>query len=338
VRPTFVCAVPRVFEKVYNKVLAGANEGSAVKKAILHWALGVGARTLAERLKGRAPSGLHAVQQNLADKLVFSKVRARFGGRVKFFISGSAPLSKQIAEFFFAVGLPVYEGYGLTETSAGTFLNRPGQFRPGTVGPPVPGTEVKIAPEDGEVLIRGRGVMRGYHGKPEATREVLDADGWFRTGDIGELEDGLLRITDRKKDLIKTSGGKYVAPQMVEGLLKVNCPFIGHVVVHGDNRNFCTALIGLEEEAIRAWAEKNGLGRPPYAELQVHPKVRDLIGAQVEHVNGQLPSYATIKKFSILTSELTIENGDLTPSLKLKRKVVEKRFKNILDGFYSEPR
>jgi long-chain acyl-CoA synthetase len=334
IRPTFVAAVPRIFEKVHAKVVGGAREAGGLKEKIFRWGLGVGRRVSAVQAQGRQPSFLLGLQRTVADRLVFSKLKKRFGGRLRYFISGSAPLSPELGEFFHAFGILILEGYGLTETSAASFVNRPDKFRFATVGAPLPGTEVTIAPSDGEILIRSRGVMRGYHNLPEATAETLDKDGWLHTGDIGTVEDGFLKITDRKKDLIKTSGGKYVAPQALEGKLKLLCPLISQVLVHGNNRNFVTALIALDPESIEKWASENGLAGVPYAELTAHPKVNELIGGFVNQLNADLPRYETIKKFAILPADLSIEAGDLTPSLKLKRKAVEGKHKSILDGFY----
>jgi long-chain acyl-CoA synthetase len=250
VRPTVMAAVPRIFEKVYSKILEGAKQGG-LKQKIFEWSLTVGKEVSALRQRGKEPSGLLAVKLAIADRLVFSKIKARFGGRLRFFVSGSAPLSREISEFFHAAGILIVEGYGLTESSAGSFFNRPTRYKFGTVGLPMPGTEVKLAPEDGEILIKSPGVMQGYHNQPDQTAEALTPDGWLRTGDIGEIDDdGFLRITDRKKDLIKTSGGKYIAPQAIESKLKAACPYIGQVIVHGDKRNYVTALIALEEEGM----------------------------------------------------------------------------------------
>jgi long-chain acyl-CoA synthetase len=336
VKPTFVAAVPRVFEKVHNKVVTGARDGGGMKLAIFRWAMGVGREVSALRQKGQEPGGFLGLKYKIADSLVFSKLRARFGGRVRFFISGSAPLARDLSEFFHAAGILVLEGYGLTETSAGSFVNRPDKFRFGTVGVPFNGTEVKIAKEDGEILLKGRGIMRGYRGLPDATRETKDDDGWLHTGDIGEVDpDGFLRITDRKKDLIKTSGGKYVAPQALEGKLKAICPYLSQVLVHGNNRNFCTALVTLDEEAAKKWGRDNGLGDLAIADLAKHAKVIELIQGYFNQLNKELPSYESIKKFAILPADLSQEAGDLTPSLKVKRKVVEQKNKELLDGFYA---
>jgi long-chain acyl-CoA synthetase len=243
-------------------------------------------------------------------------------------------LSREIAEFFHGAGIVIAEGYGLTESSAASFVNRPEDFRFGTVGPPLPGVEVQIA-ADGEVLIRGRGVMRGYYNLPEATADALDADGWLMTGDIGVLDDGYLKLTDRKKDLIKTSGGKYVAPQELEGKLKARSTLLSQVLVHGNNRNFVSALVTLSPEGAPAWARASGLEVSDYASLVAHPRVRAELESVVESLNKELPSHSTIKKFAILPRDLTQEEGELTPSLKVKRKSVETRYKAVLDGFYS---
>jgi long-chain acyl-CoA synthetase len=336
VKPTFVAAVPRIFEKVHNRVVLMAQEGSAVKKGLFRWALSVGKEySRRKRVKESVPITL-SVSHSLADKLVLSKVRNRFGGRLRFFVSGSAALSREVAEFFDAAGITILEGYGLTETSAASFINRPGEVRIGTVGQPLPGTEVKIAPEDGEILIRGRGVMRGYHGMAEATRETIDG-GWLRTGDIGVLsDDKFLQITDRKKDLIKTSGGKYVAPQAIEGQLKAASPYLSQVLVHGNNRNFVVALVTLDEDAVKKWAEANGQGGKSIAELSKLPEVTALVQGAVDEINKHLASYESVKKFGILPSDFTLEAGELTPSLKLKRKVIEQKHKALLDSFYGE--
>jgi len=335
VRPHIMAAAPRIFEKVYNKVIQGAKDGGPAKWRIFQWALGVGKRVSALRQAGRAPSGLLALEARLAHKLVFAKLEARFGGRIKLFISGSAPLSREIAEFFHACGILIVEGYGLTESSAASFVNRPTKFRFGSVGVPVPGTEVRIAPEDGEILLRSPGVMRGYHNLPDETAATLTPDGWLRTGDIGEIDgDGFLRITDRKKDLIKTSGGKYVAPQHIEGKLKAACPYLSQVIVHGDRRNFCSALLTLDEESLVAWAQQHGLGGKSYAELTRAPEVRTLLQTYIDQVNQGLSKWETVKKFEILPQDLTVEGGELTPSLKVKRKLVEKKYVDLLDGMY----
>ncbi|TDT34043.1 AMP-dependent synthetase/ligase [Naumannella halotolerans] len=333
VKPTWMAGAPRIFEKVRAKVMMGTQGG--LKGKIARWAFSVGQRTAPYRLAGKPiPKGL-ARQEKLADKLVFSKLRDRLGGNMRFMVSGSAKLSKQVQDWFYAAGLLIIEGYGLTETSAVSFVNDPRATRFGTVGPPMPGMAVKIA-DDGEVLLSGPGVARGYHNKPEETAESF-VDGWFHTGDIGELDDhGYLRITDRKKDLMKTSGGKYVAPQKVEGTVVANCPYASQVVIYGDGRKFITALIALDPEAITAWAEENGLSGKSVEELVDEPKVRELIKGYVDQANTRLERWETVKDFVILGSELSVEAGEVTPSMKIRRKAVVRRYQDQLDDLYPE--
>jgi long-chain acyl-CoA synthetase len=333
VRPTNMAAAPRIFEKVYAGVIAATKAEGGAKLRIFEWAIGVGLEVSRLRQQGKEPSGLLAVKHRLADKLVFTKVRDRFGGRLRLFVSGAAPLSRDIAEWFHAVGLLVVEGYGLTETSAGSFVNRPGHYEFGTVGLPMPGTEVAIA-DDGEILVRGPGIMMGYHNLPEATAEML-SDGWLHTGDVGEITArGSLRITDRKKDLIKTSGGKYVAPQVIETQFKAICPLASQIVVHGDGRNFVSALVALDPDAIKVWAAANDMAGASFADVARSPKMRATIESFVDQLNAGLGKWETIKKFEIIDRELTVEDGDLTPSLKLKRRAVEARYRSTLDAFY----
>ncbi|HEU0032238.1 MAG TPA: long-chain fatty acid--CoA ligase [Kofleriaceae bacterium] len=334
VKPTIMAAVPRIFEKVYNKIIEGAKQGG-IKQKIFEWALGVGREGSKIRQQGKEPSGLLALKLKLADRLVFSKIKDRFGGRVRYFISGSAPLSREIAEFFHACGILILEGYGLTESSAASFVNRPTKYAFGSVGLPMPGTELKLAPEDSEILMKSPGIMQGYHNLPDQTAEALTPDGWLRTGDIGEVDgNGFLRITDRKKDLIKTSGGKYIAPQHIEGKLKATCPFISQVIVHGDKRNFVTALVTLDEESTMKWAKDKGLNGTSYSDVVQMPEVKQLITPYFDEVNKSLAKYETVKQFAILPKDLTVDAGELTPSLKVKRKVVEKKYSNLLDKMY----
>jgi len=333
VRPTVMPSVPRIFEKAYEAVLAKGLATPGVKGWLFGLAMGgydawadgqdrgIDVRTLGFRM---------------GEKLVFPKLgaalRERFGGRIRLFVSGGAPLSNKVERFFTLLGFTVLEGYGLTESSAGTCVNRIGKNKVDTVGPPIPGTEIRIA-EDGEVLIKGGGVMKEYYRRPEATAEVLK-DGWLYTGDIGELDaDGYLKITDRKKDLIKTSGGKYIAPQNLENELK-NDPLISQALVHGDNRKFVTVLITLSVENARKWATEQGVGEEEA--LHVSPKVRARIQQAIDGLNARQASYATIKKFAILERDFTQDTGELTPTLKVKRKVVTERNKKLLDSFYSE--
>ncbi|MEV2274865.1 AMP-binding protein [Nocardiopsis sp. NPDC049922] len=335
VRPTFMAAAPRIFEKVFNRVVMQAREGGTARYRIFRWAAGVADRVAREREEGREPAGVLAVQYRIADRLVFSKLRARFGGRLRFFVSGSAPLAPEIGRFFYGAGITILEGYGLTESSGATFVNRPGDVRFGTVGLPVPGTEVRIA-EDGEVMLRGGGVMRGYHNLSGATQAVLTEDGWFATGDIGVLENGHLRITDRKKELIKTSGGKYVAPQGIEGRFKALCPYVSNLVVHGDRRPYCVALVALDPEAIDSWAADNGLGGLDYTALTREPAVRELVQEAIDTLNRDLPRHETVKRFAILPNELSVEEGEITPSLKMRRRAIEEKYRDLLDGMYED--
>jgi long-chain acyl-CoA synthetase len=335
VRPTFMAAVPRIFEKVYNKILEGVKKGSPMKQRIFNWALAVGKEGSKVRQQGNEPSGLLALKLKIADRLVFSKIKQTFGGRVRYFVSGSAPLSRDIAEFFHACGILILEGYGLTESSAASFVNRPSKFAFGSVGMPMPGTDLKLDPTDGEILMKSPGIMQGYHNLPEATAEALTQDGWLRTGDIGEVDSkGFLRITDRKKDLIKTSGGKYIAPQSIEGKLKATCPFISQVIVHGDRRNFVTALVTLDEEATMKWAKEKGVNGDGYTAVVQSPAVKEMLTPYFEQVNKTLAKYESVKKFEVLPKDLTVESGEMTPSLKVKRKVVEKKYATLLDKMY----
>ncbi len=333
VSPTFMAAAPRIFEKVRGRVVTLAEEDGGLRLRIFRWAMGVGRRVSRLQRAGKTPGAVLKAQHAVADRLVFTRLRARFGGRLRFLVSGSAALSQDVAEFFHAAGILVLEGYGLTETSAGTFVNRPDHYKFGTVGLPFPGTDVRIA-DDGEVLLRGPGVMSGYHGLPEQSAEALDADGWFRTGDIGELDDdGFLRITDRKKDLIKTSNGKYVAPQAVEILFKGSCALASQIVVLGDGHSYCAALITLDEDALRQWAAHHGVSGD-YAELTRRDDVRAEVSAAVDAMNARLNRWETIKTFRILDRDLTIEDGELTPSLKVRRKAVADRNADLIAEMY----
>ncbi|MGW3269340.1 AMP-dependent synthetase/ligase [Streptomyces sp. NPDC001056] len=344
VRPTYMAAVPRIFEKVYNGVAAKAREGGAAKYKIFQWAAEVAreyARTEQDNFRHTGnrtvPFGL-AAKHKVADTLVYAKIREAFGGRLRACVSGSAALAPEIGYFFAGAGIHILEGYGLTESSAASFVNPGEAYRTGTVGKPLPGTEVRIA-EDGEILLRGPGIMQGYHKLPDKTAEVLESDGWFHTGDIGELSpDGYLRITDRKKDLIKTSGGKYVAPAEVEGQFKAVCPYVSNILVHGADRNYCTALIALDEIALAEWAKENGLGGKPYAEIVAAPQTVAMVDGYVQQLNAGLQRWQTIKKFRLLPRDLDVEHGEITPSLKLKRPVVEREYKGLIDEMYEGAR
>jgi long-chain acyl-CoA synthetase len=332
-RPTFMGAVPRVYEKVYGKIRSGAAQAGGAKKAIFDFALRAGLAASRLRQRGESlPPGL-AIRLAVADRLVFAKIRAAFGGRIKFFISGGAPLSRDIAEFFHAAGVLILEGWGLTETTAATCVNRPGGFRFGTVGSAVPGIEIRIA-QDGEILVRGAAVMREYYKKPEATAEALDAEGWFHTGDVGVIEDAFLRITDRKKDLIVTSVGKNVAPQALENALKAQTPLISQVMVYGDRRPYLVALITLSEEAVVPWARDRGVSFSATADLARSEPVRAAVQAAVDAVNGRNAAFEHVRRFHIVERDFTQEAGELTPTLKVKRKVAEKTFAAELARLY----
>ncbi|MGH3413058.1 MAG: AMP-dependent synthetase/ligase [Marmoricola sp.] len=334
VRPTFMGAAPRIFEKAHARIQTTMAAEGGVKAQLFERAFSVGRRVRALEHAGRdVPVGLK-LQQRLFDRLVFSKVRERFGGRVRFFISGAAPLNPEIAEWFDAAGIVILEGYGLTETSAGAFVNHPDDYRIGTVGPAVPGSEVRIG-EDGEILIRGPHVMAGYHNRPDETAAAFTEDGFFRTGDKGTLDpDGFLRVTGRIKDLFKTSGGKYVAPSAVEASFKALCPYASQFIVFGDARNFCVALVALDPDEIAGWAAENGMAGRPYSEVVASPACRDMVAGYVDELNATLNRWETIKKFEILDHDLSIDSGELTPSLKVKRNVVEDKYGETIDGFY----
>ncbi|MFI2199989.1 AMP-dependent synthetase/ligase [Streptomyces sp. NPDC020192] len=344
VQPTYMAAVPRIFEKVYNGVAAKAREGGPAKYKIFQWAAEVSREYAKVSQDNFRRTGNHAVpfglaaKHKVADTLVYAKLREAFGGRLRACVSGASALSPEIGYFFAGAGIHILEGYGLTESSAASFVNPGEAYRTGTVGKPLPGTEVRIA-DDGEILLRGPGIMEGYHGLPEKSAEVLESDGWFHTGDIGELSpDGYLRITDRKKDLIKTSGGKYVAPAEVEGQFKAVCPYVSNILVHGADRNYCTALIALDEIAILDWAKENGLEGKPYAEIVAAPQTVEMVDGYVRQLNSGLQKWQTIKKFRLLPRDLDVEHGEITPSLKLKRPVVEREYKHLIDEMYAGTR
>jgi long-chain acyl-CoA synthetase len=334
VRPTFMGAAPRIFEKAHARITTmTANEGGP-KKRVFDWAFKVALGADEMLLAGRTVPSRLAMQRRLADRLVMSRIRERFGGRIRFMVSGSAALDPDIAKWFHAAGMVILEGYGLTETSAGSCVNRPDNYRIGTVGYPFDGTEVKIA-DDGEVLLKGPGVMDGYHGMPEATAQTL-VDGWCHTGDIGEVDaDGFLRITDRKKDLFKTSGGKYVAPSAIERMFKAICPYVSQIVVHGDSRNFVSALISLDEDAISEWATHHGVAGGSYQEIVTSAEVGRLVQGYLDQLNARLNRWETVKRFVVLPRDLSIDDGEITPSLKVKRKVVEEHFRSDLDSLYA---
>ena len=334
VRPTFMGAAPRIFEKAHGRIITMQQNEGGIKEKLFNKAFAVGFAVDKLKREGKPVPFLLAKQHALFDKLVFAKIRERFGGRVRFFISGAAALNREVAEWFHVAGILILEGYGLTETSAGSFVNHPDGYRFGTVGQVFPGSEVKIA-EDGEILIKGPGVMDGYHNLPEQTADAL-SDGWLHTGDIGELDpDGFLRITDRKKDLFKTSGGKYIAPTSIESQFKAVCPYASQFIVHGNDRNYCVALITLDPDAMTEWAKHNEMEGASYAEIVSSPKVNEMVGDYVDQLNARLNRWETIKKWILLDHDLTIESGELTPSMKVKRKVVEDNYRQRIDALYT---
>ena len=335
VKPTFMGAAPRIFEKAYGRIQTmQAAEGGA-KEKIFNKAFEVGLKVEQLKREGKSVPLPLKLQHGLFDKLVFSKVRERFGGRVRFFISGAAALNREIAEWFNAAGIVILEGYGMTENSAGAAVNHPDDNKIGTVGRALPGAEIKIGDGD-EVLLRGPHIMDGYHNLPEETARTLDADGWLHTGDKGSLDDeGYLTITGRIKELFKTSGGKYIAPPAIESKFKAICPYASQFVVFGNERNFCVALITLDPDAMTGWAEENGMAGASYSDIVGSDAVQAMVGGYVDELNSRLNRWETIKKWELLDHDLSVESGELTPSMKVKRNVVEDNYKEKIDAFYA---
>ncbi|RMF10592.1 MAG: long-chain fatty acid--CoA ligase [Candidatus Neomarinimicrobiota bacterium] len=335
VHPTVMTSVPRLYEKMYAKVLDKVSNDPPIRQKIFWWALGVGARAAKFLQRNQQPTGWLAFQFSIANKLVFSKLKERVGGRIRYFVSGGAPLSKDIGEFFASANIPILEGYGLTETSPVITVNRIELYKFGTVGPPIEGVEVKIA-DDGEILCRGENVMKGYYNNPEATAEVLEPDGWFHTGDIGEFdEDGYLRITDRKKNLIVTSGGKNIAPAPLENAL-TKSKYIEQCLVIGDKRKFISALIVPSFETLYEWAKANNVSTDDHEQLVQNEKVQALYNGVVEEAMQDFARYEKVKKFVLMAQPWSIETGELTPKLSVKRKVVESKYKEMIDQIYAE--
>ncbi|MBI1750899.1 MAG: long-chain fatty acid--CoA ligase [Acidobacteria bacterium] len=335
VRPTLAAAVPRVFEKLYAAILASERQVTGWRRRIYEWAMNVARKCVLWRAYGKSVSPWLKLQWHIANRLAYAKVRAGVGGRMRAFISGAAPLSKDMLEFFWSVDLRVYQGYGLTETSPIVSSSNPLVNRVGAVGRPIPNVDVRIA-EDGEILVKGPCVMRGYYNKPAETAEVLSSDGWLHTGDIGHLDaDGFLYVTDRKKDLIKTAAGKFVAPQPIENGLKTS-PFISGAVIVGDRRRFIIALIVPNFDAVEAKGRETGLSFSSPAEIAAHPWVRDLIRGEIERLTSHLAQYETIKRFALLDHDFSFEDGQLTYSMKIKRHVVEQRYHDLIARLYTE--
>ena len=335
VKPHFMVSVPRIFEKIYSNMMHNISNASATRQSIFYWAKEVAKEHSQRRLERQPVAFGLKLRYTLATQLVFSKLHKKLGGRIRFFISGGAPLSREIAEFFHGAGVLILEGYGLTETTAAINLNLLSSLSFGSVGVPLDGVEEKIAP-DGEILVRGPMISPGYWKNPEATTEAIDAEGWFHTGDIGEFDDqGRLRITDRKKDLIITAAGKNIAPQYIENLLKTD-PFLSQAVVHGDKRKYLTALVTLNPEKLREKAREWGIPHQSLAELVQHPRIQEAVKKIIDEKNQLLPKYETIKRFAVLDQDFSIEGGELTPTLKVKRKVINERYQDVIERLYTE--
>ena len=334
IKPSLMMSVPRLYEKIYARVVENAVSGGAVKKNIFFWAKRVGERWSDVKLSGREPGGMLAWQYGLAKKLVFSKLQERTGGNLRFFVSGGAPLSPEIAKFFYSAGLVILEGYGLTETSPVITCNTLEHYRLGTVGRPLAGVEVQIA-SDGEILSRGPHIMKGYYNNPTATKEAIDDGLWFHTGDIGELVEGYLKITDRKKDIIVTAGGKNIAPQPIEGLIKTN-KYVSQAVMIGDKRKFPSVLIVPNWDTLEKWAGSQGIVWTSRAELLAMPTIHAKMEKEVMASLVGLAHYETPKKVALLEHDFSIERGELTPTLKVKRRVIDKTYKAMIDGLYEE--
>jgi len=335
IRPTAMTSVPRMFEKIYARIIERGLAAGFPKRQIFLWSLDVGRRWAERKDRGETIGPLLAIQHKIADALVFKKWREAVGGNIRIFISGGAPLAPEIAYLFMAAGLQILQGYGLTETSPSVSCNTETRNRIGTVGPVMDGVKVRIA-EDGEILVKGDTVMKGYYNRPAENEEAFTADGWFRTGDIGHLDpDGFLVITDRKKDLIKTSGGKYIAPQRVESLIK-SSRFVSQVVVVGNARKFASALIVPNMELLRSYAEMKDIRYKDPRELLTNPRIVDLMERQIDKYTSDLARFEKVKKFALLEEELTTESGELTPTLKPRRSVIEKKYASVIDHLYEE--
>ena len=333
VRPTVMACVPRFYEKMRDRVLEGVAAGSSLKQKIFHWALRIGHGMGRHRQQGTKPPAWLKFRYRVATKLVFSKLHARLGGRMRLFVSGGAALPREVAEFFLAAGWLIIEGYGLTETSPVITVNRPDRFRFGSVGVPVRGVEVKIA-RDGEILCRGHNVMRGYYGDPAATREAI-TDGWFHTGDVGEFDsDGFLRITDRKKDLLVTAGGKNVAPQPIEGTLKTSA-YIAELVMIGDGRPYISALVAPDFEQLARWCEGRGIAAASYEAMAADERARAHLQSEIDRLSEGLASFERVRKIAVLAAGFSIESGELTPTLKVKRRVVAERYADLIESLYA---
>ncbi len=335
VKPTFMGAAPRIFEKAHGRIVTMQQAEGGLKEKIFNQAFKVGLEVDRRKREGQSVPLPLSLQHGLFDKLVFSKVRERFGGRVRFFISGAAALNQEIAEWFNAAGILILEGYGMTENAAGATVNHPDDYKMGTVGRAFPGSEIKLGDGD-EVMIKGPHVMDGYHNLPDETAKTLTPDGWLHTGDKGSIDaDGYLTITGRIKDLFKTSGGKYIAPSSIESKFKALCPYASQFVVFGDEKNYVVALITLDEDAMKGWAAENDMAGKSYAEIVGSDQVQTMVGGYVDELNQKLNRWETIKKWELLDHDLSVESGELTPSMKVKRNIVEANNKDRIEAFYS---
>lgn len=335
VKPQLVVVVPRFIEKIYEKMSARVEKAGSLRKMLFNWSLLIGVEYNKFIKRKEKPPVALTLKHAFANTVVFNKLKHALGGRIKFIVSGGAPLSEELSKFFHNVGLLILEGYGLTETFAAITVNRLDDFHFGTVGKPLDGVEIRIA-DDGEILVKGGMVFKSYYKKPEVTKEAFTDDGWYKTGDVGEFSrDGFLRITDRKKDIIVTAGGKNIAPQMIEALLEES-KYISHAIVFGDRKRFVSAVLSLNMDFVKRYAENEGISYNAEPDLITHPKIRELIGKEIEEKNKKLSHFETIKKFAILDHDFTIETGELTPTMKVKRRLIEEKYKDILEGLYKE--
>jgi long-chain acyl-CoA synthetase len=333
VRPTIVTTVPRLFERIYSRLIKQVDSAPPLRRKIFHWAVGVGRKHAALVRGGKPPSALLKIQRGVAEKLVYNKLKHATGGRMKFFVSGGAALAREFGEFFEAVGLSIIEGYGLTESSPVIAANRRDHYKWGSVGPAIPGVEVRIA-HDGEILARGPNIMKGYWNNPESTKEVIDSEGWLHTGDIGHLDgEGFLYITDRKKHLFVSSGGKNIAPQPIENLF-LTSKYIEQFMLIGDRRMYLTALIVPDFDALKEYADGNAISYSSNVELTSHPAINGLIEKDIQQIQRDLANYERVRKFTLLDRQFTIEDGELTPTQKVRRRAIEERYKHIIESMY----
>jgi len=335
VRQTLMISVPRLFEKMYARVLEKVHQGPKIRRKIFFWGIHVGKRLAPYRLQGDRGPSLLRLRYAVADHLVFKKIKERLGGRLRYFVSGGAPLSKEIAEFFYAAGVTIVEGYGLTESSPVISANRHDQIRFGTIGKPLPGVEVRIS-EDGEILTRSPSVMKGYFKNEEATREAVDADGWLHTGDVGMMdEEGFITITDRKKDIIITSGGKNVAPQNIENLL-ISDKYISQVMVYGDGRKYLTGLVAPDFNILSEYWGARGVAFNTHQEMIHDLRIYDFLLDRIQEKMKDMAGFEQLKKIALLDHELSQENGELTPTMKLRRKIITRKYFDLLDSLYEK--